>query len=299
MLAAAVRRLCLAVLCLVLDATSAGDTATAAKSQEELRVPRHERPTRRVNWFVSPLCCVARCISLLTRGVYAQTDGGGWPVGTDGLNLTGWVQTHRGAITGTFPCCSCWRVAPNGTFYSTGRCAGANIASHYGLEVTPTGGFDVSYLINETWVVQPNSLASAVALMEREGWDGLGIDNENYPGNGMPPQLPYHFADLLGNLSTVVAAAGKRLTVDVASTWHGDLVGPTNLPMYARRTAATEAVTYMDSASQASLLSAWHRTSSLRSCATRPLTLLVTSHACMHALCCNRCSEHILLQPNS
>ena len=42
------------------------------------------------------------------------------PNSTDGLNLTQWIDLHRTAITGLFPCCGCWAAHTNGSFYSTG-----------------------------------------------------------------------------------------------------------------------------------------------------------------------------------
>jgi hypothetical protein len=122
---------------------------------------------RRVNWF---------------------TSGGGWTVGTDGLNLTQWISTHRGAITGTFPCCGCWGIADNGTFTNTGRCASLTSADpaqrlNYeavvsaGLTIEPTGAFPVEWVMSEAWL-KPGVLQSAVDMLKREGWDGLAIDNE-------------------------------------------------------------------------------------------------------------------------
>lgn len=43
-----------------------------------------------------------------SRRVSWFTSGGAWPIGTDGLNLSQWITAHRGAITGTMPCCGCW-----------------------------------------------------------------------------------------------------------------------------------------------------------------------------------------------
>eukprot|EP00038_Savillea_parva_P010499 m.190757 g.190757 ORF g.190757 m.190757 type:complete len:405 (-) comp18120_c0_seq1:2038-3252(-) len=254
--------------------------------------------TRRVSWF--------------------SGGAGGWPVGTDGLNLTQWITVHRNAITGLMPCCGCWTVAPNGTFVSTGRCLGAgakrtelqtawqdldvfrdgqphvvtddntidattpqrpshphvrpqndhatytdantvtpsdvtsDLESSTGttrtsaprLTVEPTGAFPTDFLMSRGWT-NPGSLASAVAMMQREGWDGIGIDNEDFPPT-MPPELPERFAELLGNLSAVTAAANKTLVVDVTSTWVGDIGGPSYLPGYAARTP--KLVRYMDMA---------------------------------------------------
>ena len=69
--------------------------------------------------------------------------------------------------------------------------------------------------MSEAWM-RPGSLASAVALLETNGWDGLAIDNEDYPP-GMPAEMPAAFGRLLGNLSKAFAAAGRTVVVDVAS----------------------------------------------------------------------------------
>ena len=106
---------------------------------------------RRVNWF---------------------TNGGAWPVGVDGLDLAGWVGAHRDAITGVFPCCSSWSALPNGTFVSS-MDSTAEI-SRLGLSVIPTGHFSVDWVMSEAWM-RPGALASAVALVETRGWDGLAI----------------------------------------------------------------------------------------------------------------------------
>lgn len=183
------------------------------------------------------------------RKVTWFTSGGAWPVGTDGLNLSQWVATHRNAITGTMPCCGCWNVLANGTFMNSGRCASATgytpngdpnrtatliadwrAVTDAGLTIEPTGGFTTEFLRSEAWMI-PGSLGSAVELLRREGWDGLCIDNEDYPPT-MPPDLPAHFANLLGNLSRAVAAANKTLVVDVTSTWTDDIGGAKYLAGY-------------------------------------------------------------------
>jgi hypothetical protein len=72
--------------------------------------------------------------------------------------------------------------------------------------------------------MQPGSLASAVALVEREGWAGLQIDNENYPGQASwDDRLPQRFDALLGNLSAAFEAAGMQVVVDICSTWTRDI----------------------------------------------------------------------------
>ena len=194
---------------------------------------------RRVNWF---------------------NDGGHWTIGADGLDLSGWLKSHgpssaAPAITGIMPCCGCWVVnSTSGGFSSTGRCAsatGSNISRQAnalalaeGLTIEPTGAFPVDFLMGEKWM-QPGSLASAVAMLETEGWTGLGIDNENAPP-AMPAALPEHFRRLLGNLSKVMTAANKSVVVDVCSTWGGDIGGPSHLQAYAQ--AAPTNTRFMDMA---------------------------------------------------
>lgn len=199
------------------------------------RLPAGSTGIRRVSWF---------------------NGGGGWTVGIDGLNYSEWVATNRAAITGVMPCCGCWAVEPtNGTFYATGRCASktgspASIANwataaSAGLTIEPTGGFEIDYILGEGWAAHPGSLATAMAMLEREGWSGFGIDNENYPPS-MPPALPTKFGWLLGNLSLVAAEANRTVVVDVTSTWTSDIGGPEYLPGYGRRTPTN--VRYMDMA---------------------------------------------------
>ena len=188
------------------------------------------RPTtanrRRVNWFV-PNGGVARSVS--------------------GLNNSAWAEKHRSALTGYFPCCSCWAALPNGTFSSNGgRCGPWAAERALGLDIVPTGSFSVDWILGEAWT-QPGALASAVALVEREGWSGLGVDNENFSAQkDWDPRLPARFASLLGNLSAALDAAGKQLVVDVCSTWNGCVCGGAqNLAEYARRAPAAR---FMDMA---------------------------------------------------
>ena len=174
---------------------------------------------RRVNWF---------------------TNGAAWPVGVDGLDLAGWVGAHRDAITGVFPCCGSWSALPDGTFISN---MGSTAAiSRLGLTVIPTGHFSVEWVMSEAWM-RPGSLTSALALVEKNGWDGLAIDNEDYPPE-MPAEMPAAFGRLLGNLSKAFAAAGKTVVVDVASDWEGCIGGPEHLRSYAQ--LAPEALRFMD-----------------------------------------------------
>lgn len=198
---------------------------------------------RRVNWF---------------------HPGAGWPTpSTDDLNITQWIMRHRGALTGLFPCCSCWGVFPNGTFYNTGRCLGATgtntlnndttadmfkrvtkFALAAGLTIEPTGAFPVDYIMSERWMV-PGAIESAVDLVQREGWTGLGVDNENYPPS-MPATMPAKFAMLLANLSTAFDKAGLTLVADVCSTWSGAIGGPEYLPLYHK--ASPLSLRFMDMA---------------------------------------------------
>lgn len=46
-----------------------------------------------------------------------------------------------------------------------------------GLTIEPTGAFPVEWVMSEGWL-KPGVLESAVAMLTREGWDGLAIDNE-------------------------------------------------------------------------------------------------------------------------
>ena len=69
------------------------------------------------------------------RSVNWFNSGGGWTIGTDGLNFSSWLAAHgpsspAPAITGTMPCCGCWGVnATTGIFNSSPRCARANAAA--------------------------------------------------------------------------------------------------------------------------------------------------------------------------
>ena len=94
------------------------------------------------------------------------------------------------------------------------------------------------------WWEQPGSMESAVDLVKRNGWAGLGYDNEA-AAKGADPRLPSAFAAFIGNLSAALHGAGHRLVVDVTSTWHGNLAGPEVLPLYAKH--APDA-TFMDMA---------------------------------------------------
>eukprot|EP01047_Picozoa_sp_COSAG01_P012477 COSAG01_NODE_563_length_15451_cov_70.726225_15_plen_751_part_00 len=162
---------------------------------------------------------------------------------------------------------------PNGTFVNTGRCPGLSGYSaggppwpggngipkgttrplggvwpplteeiranlQLGLTIVPTAAVTTSTLLSEMWS-QPLSMESAVALVRREGWSGLGLDNEikGPPGpsaKNWDPRLPSRYASLVGNLSGALARDGLELVSDVTSTWHGDLGGPEHIPAYAR-----------------------------------------------------------------
>ena len=75
-----------------LEATTATSAHTFAPRHQDTHdhsvkmAPSPPQERRRVNWF---------------------TSGGGWTVGTDGLNLTQWISAHRNAITGVniIDCC--------------------------------------------------------------------------------------------------------------------------------------------------------------------------------------------------
>ena len=185
------------------------------------------------------------------RSVNWFNSGGGWTIGTDGLNFSSWLAAHgpsspSPAITGTMPCCGCWGVnATTGIFNSSPRCARANAAAGpsadwaaaqaAGLTIEPTGSLPPPFLLNESWLL-PGSLDSAVAMVESAGWTGFGIDNEDWIGKGSPtsPRLPEQFRRFLGNLSKVMGAAKKTVVIDVCSTWHGDIGGPEHLADYAK-----------------------------------------------------------------
>eukprot|EP01043_Picozoa_sp_COSAG02_P044452 COSAG02_NODE_3973_length_5970_cov_1.807529_3_plen_217_part_00 len=181
----------------------------------------------------------------------------------DDVGLTGLLGL-LGQWAGTFPCCGCWAAKdsnastdpnakglPLGSFYSTGRCASTTtnpvantLARSAGLTIEPTGAFSDQFLLGEMWTL-PGSLDSAVAMLQHEGWTGLGIDNENAPPK-MPKQLPEMFRRLLGNLSKVMTPANLTVVVDVCSTWGGDIGGPGYLSGYAM--AAPTNVRFMDMA---------------------------------------------------
>ena len=189
------------------------------------------------------------------RKVSWFNSAGGWVIGTDGLNFSAWLAAHgpkspSPVITGTQPCCGCWGVnATSGVFRS--GCAAADgedpidrhnnaVARAAGLTIEPTGILPIPFLLNETWM-QPGSLDSAVAMVERAGWTGMAIDNEDWPA---PDPLPEMFRRFLGNLTKVMTAAKKTVVVDVCSTWHGDIGGPEHLPGYAK--AANNNIRFMD-----------------------------------------------------
>jgi hypothetical protein len=226
--------------------------------------------SRRVNWFVYPVGIGHAAWNTSSRTV-------------DGLNNTGWALKHRRALTGYMPCCGCWDIRPNGTFVASGMCIGLDVqCTQYpgpsrpdgvpcdprmqaerdaeikaelamGLDIIPTGlqhHDNLSYLLTpgadgvHAWWEQPGSMESAVDLVRRNGWAGLGYDNEAST-NGVDPRLPAAFAAFIGNLSAALHGAGHRLVVDITSTWHGNLAGPELIPMYAKQ--APDA-TYMDMA---------------------------------------------------
>ena len=178
-----------------------------------------------------PLLLLLAAAADSRRSVNWFNSGGGWTIGTDGLNFSSWLAAHgpsspSPAITGTMPCCGCWGVnATTGIFNSSPRCARANAAAGpsadwaaaqaAGLTIEPTGSLPAPFLLNESWLL-PGSLDSAVAMVESAGWTGFGIDNEDWIGKGSPtsPRLPEQFRRFLGNLSKVMGAAKKTVVID-------------------------------------------------------------------------------------
>ena len=74
-----------------------------------------------------------------------------------------------------------------------------------GLEIIPTGLMHQdnasAYLLEEYWA-RPGSMASAVELVRRNGWAGLGLDNEaSAQGDA---RLPGKLASFIGNLSAAL-----------------------------------------------------------------------------------------------
>ena len=181
-------------------------------------------PRRQVNWFLPK---------------------GGVPRSVDGLNATAWVKAHRQAVTGIFPCCGCWQVdASNGSFVTTHRCPGRSNAvddgareaaelKGMGVTIVPTGSISTPWLLNRTWE-RPGVLETAVQLLQREGWDGMQVDDESFPGSSSwDDRLPPLFGAFVGNLSATLAAHNLRCIVDVCSTWHDYIIGPEVLPSVA------------------------------------------------------------------
>lgn len=122
-----------------------------------------------------------------------------------------------------------------------------------GLDVFASAAPTTEALLNEYWA-RPGSLQSAVDLLQREGWNGLVLDNEirgPVPNAASPkfpewdPRLPLMYKAFVGNLSAALSQAGMVLVSDVTSTWHGDLGGPEYLPSYA---AAAPSMHVMDMA---------------------------------------------------
>jgi hypothetical protein len=111
-----------------------------------------------------------------------------------------------------------------------------------GLDIVPTAAITSTALLSEYWA-HAGSLESAVELVRREGWSGLGLDNEikgpsegedprKYPA--WDPRLPTMYARFVGNLSRALDRAGFVLVSAVTSTWHGDLGGPEYISSYAK-----------------------------------------------------------------
>jgi hypothetical protein len=193
-------------------------------------LPAHQPSRRRVNWF---------------SGNPERNDS------ADGLNNSAWGRAHLSALTGYFQDSACWETNPgNATFYSSNRCSGlapvnqsvSGAASpqwaamrreelrqfkRMGLTFIPSGVFDLQWLLTRAWE-RPGVLDSAVDMCHREGWNGLFVDNEQSPGStGWSPELPQRFAEMIGNLSHALDAAGNlTLVIAVTSTWHNNLGGP-------------------------------------------------------------------------
>lgn len=175
-------------------------------------------PERRVNWFFPK---------------------GGVTRSNDGLNLTAWATKYRGALTGVFPCCSCWKTLDNGTFVSTNRCQGWSSTpqemkelKNLNLSIIPTGTVDVKWLLEKKWTL-PGSMESLRTLVETEGWDGLAIDNENDPADkDWNPLIPNLYTSLIESMSSSLNENGKHLSVDVTSTWGHNIGGPEYIPSY-------------------------------------------------------------------
>ena len=175
-------------------------------------------PERKVNWF-------------FPKGGVTQSN--------DGLNLTAWATKYRSALTGVFPCCGCWTTLDDGTFISTGRCQGWTSTpqemkelKQLELSIIPTGHVSVDWLLSRKWRL-PGSMESLADLVDTEGWDGVGIDNENDPADeDWDPLIPDMYALLLESMSSALCENGKQLSVDVTSTWRHNIGGPDYLPGY-------------------------------------------------------------------
>jgi hypothetical protein len=215
----------------------------------------HGAPTeaplqRRVNWFVP------------TGGVRPSVDGlnnSQWAAAHRDA-VTGYyyccacwaVCPHPSDPSDAVAC----KGKPNGTFVNTGRCPGRTgysaggppwpgghgiapgtprpAGGHWpllvqeteevlalGLDIIPTTAVSTQWLLDEHWL-QPGSLDSAVALVKREGWAGLGLDNEiKGPADAhdkdvspdWDPRLPQRFAAFTGNLSAALASHGAEMPV--------------------------------------------------------------------------------------
>ena len=180
---------------------------------------------RKVNWF-------------FPKGGVTQSN--------DGLNLTAWATKYRGALTGVFPCCSCWEALDDGTFVSTGRCQGKTSTpqemkelKELGLSVIPSGTVSVDFLLQKKWTL-PGSMESLLALVVTEGWDGIGIDNENDPTDAnWDDSIPDMYALFLQFMSWTFLATEKHLSVDVNSRWKHNIGGPEYIPLYGLWTKGT------------------------------------------------------------
>ena len=225
---------------------------------------------RRVNWFVP------------TVGVQPSLDGlnnSGWAAAHRDA-LTGYfyccacwaVCPHPSDPSDAHACAG----KPNGSFVNTGRCPGltgysaggppwpggrgipagtprpaggswpllvqeTQAVRSLGLDIIPTTAVSTQWLLDEHWLA-PGSLESAIALVKREGWAGLGLDNEiKGPADahdkdvspGWDPRLPERFAAFVltpGNnyvtqpLSSDSLNTEERIRLNLSTHFLGNIV---------------------------------------------------------------------------
>ena len=170
---------------------------------------------RRVSWFT-------RAIGVLPS--------------VSGLNNTEWARAHRRSLTGYTACCGFWDVGDNGTFTLSRQTDAFVDEISMGLDVVASGRISPAALLSHAWQAH-RAVDAAVAAVQRTGWRGLAIDNEQYRGQPhYDARLPAAYADFLGNLSVALHSIGAVLYVDSESTW-GSCVcgGQANLVEYSRR----------------------------------------------------------------